>query len=287
MFRKFSFFFYKFLKIVDLVFFKILNRSFISWFKEFIEDDSYKTIKINEKNIIFFIPNNLVDYRIDTFYSKEPETLEWIDSFDKNKEIIFWDIGSNIGLYSIYAALNIDNIKVISFEPSTSNLRVLSRNISINNLNDKIFINQFPLTKDEKGFNLMMESNFIEGSALHSYGIKKDFEGNKFLAKNHYNLYGFSINYLVNKLNLEIPNYIKIDIDGLEHHILEGGNEILKNPNIKSILIEINENYEDQFKKVFSLMKSNNFKFIKKKQSDLIHISTKFKNSYNYIFSRI
>ena len=25
-------------------------------------------------------------------FSKEPETLEWIDKFDKNK-IIFWDIG--------------------------------------------------------------------------------------------------------------------------------------------------------------------------------------------------
>ena len=40
----------------------------------------------------------------------------------------------NIGLYSIYAALRHKNIEVISFEPSTNNLRILSRNISINNL---------------------------------------------------------------------------------------------------------------------------------------------------------
>ena len=51
---------------------------------------------------------------------------------------LFIDIGANIGLYSIYAAIKHSNSEVISFEPSTSNLRVLSRNISINKLEEKI-----------------------------------------------------------------------------------------------------------------------------------------------------
>ena len=60
--------------------------------------------------------------------TKEPETLEWIDQF-KGDKIVFWDIGANVGLYSIYAALKHKDIQIISFEPSVNNLRVLSRNI--------------------------------------------------------------------------------------------------------------------------------------------------------------
>ena len=61
-------------------------------------------ISILNKKIKFFVPNQLLNSRVDTFFTKEPETLEWIQTFDKTKPIIFWDIGSNIGLYSIYAA---------------------------------------------------------------------------------------------------------------------------------------------------------------------------------------
>ena len=57
--------------------------------------------------------------------------------------MIFWDIGANIGIYSIYAALKHQHIQVVSFEPSTSNLRILSRNISINNLDEKILLISF------------------------------------------------------------------------------------------------------------------------------------------------
>ena len=286
MFKKFSYILYKLIKLIDLIFIKILKKSFFSWFKEFIEDDSYKTIVIKEKNIKFFIPNNLTEYRVDTFFIKEPETLEWIDNFITKENIIFWDIGANIGLYSIYAAVKNEKIKVYSFEPSTSNLRVLSRNVSLNQLENKIYINQFPLSNKENGFELMMESNFIEGGALHSFGVKKDFEGKDIKSKNNYRLYGFNINFLINNLNFEIPDYIKIDVDGLEHFILEGANKILSNNKIKGILVEINENYLEQAEKVKFLMDKFKFNLIKKEQSKFIKYSKKFEKSYNYIFER-
>ena len=39
------------------------------------------------------------------FHNEEPETLEWIDTYIKPGQVL-WDIGANIGLYSLYAALN-------------------------------------------------------------------------------------------------------------------------------------------------------------------------------------
>lgn len=286
MVKKISIVIYKIFYFLDLFFYKLTKRSILVWFKEFIQNDSYKSIYILKKKINFFVPNQLTQYRVDSFFTKEPETLEWIDNFIDNKNIIFWDIGANIGLYSIYAAIKFNNIKVYSFEPSTSNLRVLSRNISINNLYNKILINQFPLTNKNKGHQLMMESNFSEGGALHSYGKNINYEGKKLDVKNNYMLFGFSINYLIKNLNFEIPDYLKIDVDGLEHLILEGGNQFLNDEKIKSISIEINENYQEQLNKVKDLMHSFDYKFIKKDQTKFIKISPEYQNSFNYIFSR-
>ena len=56
----------------------------------------------------------------------------------------------------------------IAFEPSSSNLRILTRNISINNLEKKIKVVPIPLTNKENTFQEMKESKFIEGEALNS-----------------------------------------------------------------------------------------------------------------------
>ena len=63
-------------------------------------------ITLKNHKIKFFVPNKLTHYRASTILNKEPETIEWIENFEKknNEKIIFWDIGANVGLYSIYAA---------------------------------------------------------------------------------------------------------------------------------------------------------------------------------------
>ena len=92
--------------------------------------------------------------------------------------------------------------------------------------------------------------------------------------------------YLINNLEFQTPNYIKIDVDGLEHFILKEASRALENKNLKSLLIEINENYTEQLENVKKIMKEFNFEIIKKEQSKYIEISEPFKNSFNYIFSR-
>ena len=141
MLKKLTYILYRILHFFDFVFKKIFNRSFLVHLKDLIEKDSYTIKSINDKKIIFFTPNAISKWRINSLFKKEPETIEWIDNFDQSKKIIFWDIGANIGIYSVYAATKFNNIEVVSFEPSTSNLRILSRNISINNLENKIKIN--------------------------------------------------------------------------------------------------------------------------------------------------
>ena len=285
--KKISYFFYKILLTLDKIFQLITKRSILNWFKDFFQKDSYKKISILNKEVNFFIPNQLTDWRIETFFTKEPETLEWIDSFEKKDKIIFWDIGANIGLYSIYSVLRNENVSTISFEPSTSNLRVLSRNISINNLENKIKILSAPLSNKENQFLTMNEGDFIEGGALNTFGENYDFAGELFDSKMKYKILGTTIKNLLDNNILEIPNYIKIDVDGIEHLILEGAGEYLKDKRIKSLSIEINEDFKEQYNKVIEIMDQNEFKLLYKKHNDeMFNNSKKFSKVFNYVFIR-
>ena len=61
-----------------------------------------QSVKHGQTELVFAVPNQLNRFRINTFSSKEPETLEWIDSIPEGS--VLWDIGANVGLYSCYAA---------------------------------------------------------------------------------------------------------------------------------------------------------------------------------------
>lgn len=286
--KKLSWLIFYTLNLFDKILLKVINRSFLLHFNNFFNENFYKSIKINQVKTKFFIPNDVIKWRLESLYSKEPETLEWIDNFesDNGKEIIFWDVGANIGLYSIYAARKYNNIKIYSFEPSTSNLRVLSRNISINNLHNKIIINQFPLIDKDFSFLEMNEPEFIEGWAMNTYGEALDYRGEQFYAKQKYRIFGASIDYLIEKNILKIPNYIKIDVDGIEDKILSGGLKFLSHQNVKSISVELNEDYASQYKNVFKILTKLNFNFKHKKHAKIFEVNKKFSKLYNFVFEK-
>ena len=288
MLKKLSYTCFSILVFLDKIFKIITKRSVLISFNDFIQERSYKSIKILDKEIKFFVPNQITNWRVDTYFSKEPETLEWIDSFEKKENLIFWDIGANIGLYSIYNSLKNPKSTTIAFEPSSSNLRVLTRNISINNLEKNIKVVPIPLTNKENIFQEMNEGHFIEGGALNSFGEKFDFEGKEFKPTMKYNLLGTTMNYFIENSILDIPDYIKIDVDGIEQLILEGGDKFLNDKKVKSLSIEINENFKEQYDKVLNLMNKYEFKLLHKKNNDdMFSEQSKFKNIYNYIFKKL
>ena len=48
-----------------------------------------------------YTPNQICNFRYSTFSIKEPEMLEWIDEYGGG---VFFYIGANIGIYSLYYA---------------------------------------------------------------------------------------------------------------------------------------------------------------------------------------
>ena len=250
-------------KIIQILFKNQNLKNFLPKIHDIIEKKQYYTIKINNKSIKFFCPSEISLIRMQTLYIKEPETLNWIDNFKIDSEkSIFWDIGSNIGLYSIYAAIMYENLNVISFEPSTSNTRILSRNISINNLSDKIKIFQLPLSDKADVISNFHETHFLEGGAESTFDKEIDYTGKILTSdriKNKYQIFGTNIDYIIEKNILDAPDYIKIDVDGIEHLILSGAKNLLKNKKLKEVIIELTPENDSQYKFVEKILLENNF----------------------------
>ncbi len=244
-----------FLKTIDFVF--KVRASYT--FKDIIVENSYEHLIIDKKKIFFYVPNTFTKYRLNSFYKKEPDTLSWIKKFKKNS--IFFDIGANIGNYSIYASIKKPTVKIYAFEPSFLNTKVLSRNISINNLYKRIKIIQLPLLNKKNKINTMTESTFEEGGSFNSFGVNKN-SGNLSKIVNKYSILGTNLNDLIEKKIIPMPNYIKIDVDGIENLILSGADKILKSKKVKSILIELYPNLKKQYNSCLRILNKSGFKLI-------------------------
>ena len=134
----------------------------------------------------------------------------------------------------------------------------------------------------------MKEGQFIEGGALNTFGEKYNFEGNDYLSHMNYQIIGKSINSILSDKILEVPNYIKIDVDGIEHLILQGADKYLNDENLKSLSIEINDNILEQYQSVLKIMNDYNFKILHKKNNfDKFETNeNKHSKTFNYVFIR-
>jgi len=168
-----------------------------------------------------------------TFASKEPETLEWIGGFAQNATL--WDIGANVGLYSVYAAKT-KNTKVYSFEPSVFNLETLASNIHLNGLSSLVTIIPIALNDESREGELNMTTTEL-GGALSTFDKSYGFDGRELDVIFKYTLISITMDEALSKLNLKAPDYVKIDVDGIEHLVLRGGSKVLSR--VKGVLIEL------------------------------------------------
>ena len=91
---------YKLICLIDKFFYLLTKKKFKLYLIDLLEKESYKKINILGKKIYFFVPNALVDTRVNNIFTDEPETINWINNFDESGKINFWDM-ANIGLYNL------------------------------------------------------------------------------------------------------------------------------------------------------------------------------------------
>ena len=188
----------------------------------------------------FIAPNALTKARSESFSVKEPETLAWIDQFEPAS--VLWDVGANVGLYSIYAALK-RKCKVIAFEPSVFNLEILVRNIVLNQLSDEITVVPLALTEANSTDKFRMTTTEW-GGARSTFGADVNEDGAPIIPMFGYRTVGWRMDDVLAFHGIDAPHYLKIDVDGIEHLVLSGGANVLQQ--VQQVLIEVNEKFHEQ-----------------------------------------
>lgn len=181
--------------------------------------------------------NWVTHFRWATYNGKEPETLDWIDSWGGKAET-FFDIGSNIGVYTIYAALRHPGVRVIAFEPEYANLHLLRDNILANGLKDRVDVYAVALG-NRAGLSHLHIQDFTPGSALHTESREAlDVTRAYTPVVWKEGIYVLPLDEFCQESGIQ-PNYIKIDVDGTEPEVLEGSIKTLSSSQFRSTLVEM------------------------------------------------
>jgi FkbM family methyltransferase len=197
----------------------------------------------------------------------EPELVDYIKAFSRGS--IFYDIGANVGTFSIYADKMDNGISVYAFEPNAFSFAKLVKNVHLNHCEN---VNVFPIaiSNVSKCDVLYIPSTEL-GTATCQFGdknyLKDGFEVS-------HGIFGSTIDDLVFNHNFPKPDYIKIDIDGLEMQVIEGMKKLLSLSCIQSIFVEVNGHQE---KEIANVLKPYGFVIDKR--------FVKNPKSYNCIFT--
>jgi FkbM family methyltransferase len=195
-------------------------------------------LRVDTKSIHIDCPNEITLGRAKWLLQKEPGTIAWIDGFEPGS--VLWDIGANVGVYSLYAGI-VRECRVLAFEPAAANYFGLNNNIILNRLDEKVHAYCLALDRSSR-LNVMRMRDNIIGTALHTFGEAVDYKGDPFIPAWNQGAFSISIDLLVEQYAATFPNHIKIDVDGLEVAVVEGGAKTFADPRFTSVLIEIDLN---------------------------------------------
>ena len=234
--------------------------------------------KSNKKIFVVYNYGEICRFRASSFLTKEPETLDWIDTFDSGDN--FLDVGANIGIYSLYAASK--GIQTTCVEPDALNFALLNLNIKKNRLGH--LTKAFPVAlNDTSGFSDLNLQKMQWGGALSSFNNQEDQFENTFEPDHKQGCFGETLDNFTSSIGLNV-NHIKIDVDGNENLILKNGTKTLQKEGLKSLLIELDEKRKD-YESSIAIIEALGLKLAIKTHSEIVD-NTRFSSTYNHIFRK-
>ncbi len=248
--------------------------------KSYVKFESIRAITYRNVRFKLKVSNAIELWRATTFLEKEPETVKWIANTIQH-DSVFYDIGANIGIYSLFALAVHSDCSVVCFEPDSLNFARLTENIYLNSFGKRAIAFPMGLSNETK-ITRFHSSRFIVAKAENWCSeINERGESSADAAViTGCSLYSLD-DFLKQQPELSVPTHLKIDVDGPEVKILKGATETLAKPQLKHILVEL---FEDEESEVIEFLENYNFKKIKMKSHT--PIAGERGHMGNYIFRR-
>jgi FkbM family methyltransferase len=136
---------------------------------------------------------------------------------------VFFDVGSNIGYYSIMAGTINSKVKVFAFDPSPGPFAYLSENIELNELKN-VSANQLALSSEPGEFSFHIAYNskypYLKFNSLGGSGHLSHVRENPTL--HTVKVKATTLDLFAAEQNLKSLDLIKLDVEEAEHLVLAG-----------------------------------------------------------------
>ena len=174
--------------------------------------------------------DELSEWRCETFFSKEPETLAWLEHFESRATLLV-DVGANIGLYTMYWLTLNEMNSSLACEPFLPNIKMLKSNLELNKFQSRCNVVESPLSEVKQRVLPVITDERVGASGftidispqLSPLGLVETSTLDETLSQ-------------VDELCI-----LKIDTDGTDFEILKGASRALNQKKIVSVLIESSE----------------------------------------------
>lgn len=148
------------------------------------------------------------------------------------------DLGANAGFTAVYFSKFFPKAKIACVEPMPNNIAILKENLALNKVNSYIFEAAASI-EDE---NITMQTGDKDyGNKVHNIPFGRAMNNGTLIVE------GLSINTIIEKLNWEKIDLLKMDIEGYEGILLNKNNNWLLK--VDTIIMEIHEGVTIDFVK--------------------------------------
>lgn len=231
---------------------KFTNKKLRDLFKKIIGENLTYRIKL------FNLINHLKKINEKKFLKEYPEAKN-IGKYIKNPEVCF-DIGANYGVYSFYLSKKFPNSKIYSFEPYSRSFYILRKIKKRFNLQN-IFPKRLALGNKNEKMKIWVH-DFEDAMATISKNKGED-------------VVMVKLDDFVKKNKINKIDFIKIDVEGFEKNIIDGGMKTIKEFK-PVILMEIVETLLKKFnstpKEIIKMMERLGYRSLKQGEGDYLFI---------------
>lgn len=223
------------------------------------------------------------EWRVKTLSTKEPATFAWLRELSERDTL--FDIGANIGVYSIFAGLA-RGARVVAFEPEALNYAALNENIAANpGLDEKVVALCLAASNRNDITRLNLSEQTVGGSG-HSLTSEVGYFLEPRPAAFKQGAMACRLAMLVVGGVLPQPTAIKIDVDGFEHEVVEGLGTVLYDT--RTLCVEVNPAIPQHVQMVNRLTESSGYGF--KLDPEQVRAATRtegqFKGVAEHVFYR-
>lgn len=236
-----------FLKLISDIFIEFKSAKWKYFRKKIYSIEAYNGIKLKlqgEGDITRWLyeTSHLLKYR----KSFEFDVIELFVN-NLNKDSIVFDIGANVGLFSLLASEKLkDNGRIYSFEPNATIYNIFLKNIELNAFKN-IYPQELALS-DQNGSLVLHTPKSEYGSDAFSFLLNNKQKTSNFDDNSCQYVKVITLDHFIEINKISKVDLIKIDIEGAELFCLKGAINLLSSANKPILIFECNdENLKEKF----------------------------------------